>query len=170
MKIKYLFWNIYKKNLVGPVIQVILENNVDIVALAEAENLDISSLINALYLHGCQWKAVEVCPGPEIRLLAKKEVHISAHIEEKRYSSYKLFSGEAMYLLHVVHLHSPTNLEKSARYDKILSVSRILRKIEDDLYRNEECKSMIVGDFNLQPDSRGVSGIYGFNATGLLRF
>lgn len=58
--------------------QVILENEIDLVALAEAENLDLISLVNAL---------------------------------------------------------------------------------------NEEYKSIIVGDFNLQPYSRGVSGIYGFNAT-----
>lgn len=145
--------------------QVILENNVDVLALAEAEKLDINSLINSLKLHGYRWKTVEVCPGPDIRLLAKREVSISVHIEDKRFSSYKLFSGQTMYLLHVVHLHSSLHLAESARYDKILNVSRVLKKIEDDLFRNEEYKSMIVGDFNLQPYSRGVSGIYGFNAT-----
>lgn len=142
-----------------------MENKIDIVAFAEAENLDIISLVNTLHLHEYQWKAVEVCPGSDIRLLAKKEVHISAHKEEKRFSSYKLYLDKTMYLLHVVHLHSPTNLEESARYDKVLNVRRVLGKIEDDLYRNEEYKSIIVGDFNLQPYSRGVSGIYGFNAT-----
>lgn len=134
-------------------------------ALAEAGRLDIKSLLNALKLRGHQWKTVEVCPGVDIRLLAKREVHVSVHQEEKRFSSYKIYVGEVMYLLHVVHLPSPVKLEESARDDKALNISRVLRKIEEGLYGDDECKSMVVGDFNLQPYSRGISGVYGFNAT-----
>lgn len=142
-----------------------MENNIDVVALVEVGQLEIKNLLDSLKLQGCQWKTVEVCPKEDIRLLAKKEVSISVHQEENRYSSYKIFIGEEIYLLHVVHLPSPTKLEESARYDKALTISRLLRKIEKNLYGNDEYKSMIVGDFNLQPYSRGVAGVYGFNAT-----
>jgi hypothetical protein len=43
-----LFWNIAEKNLIDPLIQIILENKADVVALAEAGQLDINSLLNAL--------------------------------------------------------------------------------------------------------------------------
>ena len=165
VKIKYLFWNIYKKNLVGPVIQLILENNIDIVALAEAERLDTASVLRILKQQGILWKSVEVDAGMDIRLFVKNDLDISVHREEKRFSSYKIYTGELMYLLHVVHFSSPVRQEESIRSDKAINISRMLRKTEEGLFKNEEFKSMIVGDFNLQPYARGISGVHGFNAT-----
>ncbi len=142
-----------------------MENQADVVALAEAEQLDIKYLLSALKQQGHYWKLVEICSNRGIRLIAKKEVAISAHMEEKRFSSYTMQVGKDMYLLHVVHLPSPTKLEENARSDKAVNFSRVLRKMEEGLYGKDECKSLVVGDFNLQPYSRGISGVYGFNAT-----
>lgn len=142
-----------------------MENSIDVVALAEAEQLDIKSILNSLNGQGYEWKTVEVCPDGDIRLLSKKDVRISVHQEEQRFSSYKLYVNGEMYLLHVVHLPSPLNLEENARNDKAINISRILGKIEKDLYGSNEWRTLIIGDFNLQPYSRGISGVYGFNAT-----
>ena len=42
----------YNKNLIGPLQDLILENQTDIVALAEAKKIDITSLINSLKTNG----------------------------------------------------------------------------------------------------------------------
>ena len=149
----------------GSLSQVILENNIDIVALAESENLDIRSLINELKLQGQNWKLIEICPISDIRLLAKQTLRISVHQEEKRFSAYKVLDGEEMYLLNVVHLSSAMHLEEEARNARAISISQVLRKVEESVFVNSEYKSIIVGDFNLQPYSQGISGVYGFNAT-----
>lgn len=164
-KIKYLFWNIYRKNLIGPLLQIILENDLDIVALAETENLDIKSLINSLSIQEQEWKVIEICPVANIRVLAKRNVHISVHQEDKRFTSYKVFEDKGMYLFHVVHLSSPMYLEESARNIRAINVSQVLRKIEEMIFGDSEYKSIIIGDFNLQPYSQGLSSVHGFNAT-----
>lgn len=155
----------YKKNLIGPLIQIILENVVDIVALAETDNLDMQGVINVLKSQDQEWKVLEICPEATIRVLAKRNIHISVHKEEKRFASYKIFEGEEIYLFNVVHLSSPMYLEENARDQRAVNISRVLRKIEDGVFANSECKSIVVGDFNLQPYSLGISSVHGFNAT-----
>lgn len=165
LKIKYLFWNVYKKNLIGPLLQVILENDIDIVALVETQNLDIQGLINSLKLQYQEWKSVEICPEGDIRVLAKTNVHITPHKEDKRFATYKIDNEKEVYLFNVVHLSSPMFMEESARDIRAINVSRILLKMEEDIFKDSEFKSIIVGDFNLQPYSQGISSVYGFNAT-----
>lgn len=41
MIIRYLFWNVNRKNLAQELVAIVLENKIDIVMVAEAENLDI---------------------------------------------------------------------------------------------------------------------------------
>lgn len=86
----------YKKNLIGPLIQIILENVVDIVALVETDNLDMQGVINALKLQAQEWKVLEICPEADIRVLAKRNIHISVQKEDKRYASYKIFEGDQL--------------------------------------------------------------------------
>lgn len=160
-----MFWNLYKKNLIGPLIQIILENVVDIVALVETDNLDMQGVINALKLQAQEWKVLEICPEADIRVLAKRNIHISVQKEDKRYASYKIFEGEEIYLFNVVHLSSPMYLEENARDQRAVNISRVLRKIEEGVFADSECKSIVVGDFNLQPYSLGISSVHGFNAT-----
>lgn len=163
--IKYIFWNIKNRNLIGPIAQVILENDIDIVALVEAKSLDIQGLFNELLLNGQSWKKVEICPESDIKLLAKCDIHISTHREEKRLSVYKLYNGEELYLLNVLHLDSAMHLDEIARSVKASRVNQMLCKIEESIFGKQKYKTITVGDFNLQPYSQGIAGYYGFNAT-----
>lgn len=81
---------LYQKNLIGPLLQVILENNIDIAALVETETLDISTLINALKFQSQDWKVLEILPETDIKVLAKTNVPISVHREDKHFVSYKI--------------------------------------------------------------------------------
>ena len=160
-----MFWNVYKKNLIAPLLQVILENDIDIVALAETENLDIQGVIHSLALQSQDWKVLKIYPESDIRVLTRMYKHISVHREDKRFASYKIFDGKEIFLLHVVHLASPMHLKECARDLRAVNISQVLRKIEDGIFSGSEYKSIVVGDFNLQPYSQGISSIHGFNAT-----
>lgn len=163
--IKYLFWNLQKKNLIGPLVQIILENSIDIVALIETEKIDLQGVINSLKMQSQEWRVLEVCPKAPMRVLAKAGIKISVHTEEKRFSSYRIKENKEVYLLNVVHLPSPIYLEEPARDMNAMRISQLLEKVEENIFSDLEYKSIVVGDFNLQPYSLGVSGVNGFNAT-----
>ena len=48
--------------IIGPLLQVILENNIDIAALVETETLDVAALLNSLKLQSQDWKLLELLP------------------------------------------------------------------------------------------------------------
>lgn len=162
---KYLLWNIYGKNLIGPLIQVIIENEIDVVALIETKKIELDTVINQLNLKGCRWKKLEFCPNADIRLIVKDEINVSIHCEEKHYNTYKIKQNEELLLLTVVHLSSAMYKSEEARSSRAEDVSNVIRKIEEELFGENEYKSIVIGDFNLQPYSRGIIGAYGFNAT-----
>lgn len=165
VNIKYIFWNIKGKNLFEPIVQLILENNIDIIALTETNLLDVHCLINELRLNDQDWKLVEICPVSDIKLLAKWDIRIGVHQEAKRFSTYKLYNENDLYLLNVLHLDSAMYKDEYARSQKATNISQILRKTEESMFKNQEYKTITIGDFNLQPYSQGVIGYYGFNAT-----
>ena len=163
--IKYLFWNIYKKNLCIPIRELLIENGIDIIALVETENLDKEYLIEELYKKGQEWKVAEILPQFNLKLLVKKRVRINVVKEEKHFSCYKIFENEDMFLLYVVHLPSAMYRDEQARSRFAISLSEVMRKIEKETFEEKEYKSIVVGDFNLQPYSVGIAGTDGFNAT-----
>ncbi|TQI66187.1 hypothetical protein LY85_0846 [Clostridium sp. KNHs216] len=133
--------------------------------LAECSHLDIQGLINQLKSSGHNWKLIEICPIGDIRLLAKQSVSISVVKEEKHYSCYKLIDKGVTHMLFTVHLISGMYKNEDARSQRACNTSVVLQKIEQDVFAGQELKSIIVGDFNLQPYSQGIAGAFGFNAT-----
>lgn len=164
--IKVLFWNLYNKNLISPLIDLIKENETDVVTLAEAVNLDISILLNYLKLNGDEWKDIQISSTNDIRVLAKKEINIIPFKEESHYSIYKIKKNEDVNcLLVVVHLISKMNKSNEAQYNRAYNISRELCKYEQEFFGESERRTIIVGDFNMQPYESGVCSGYGFNAT-----
>ncbi len=144
---------------------MIIENDIDIVALVETDALDVQGVLNSLKLQSQDWKLSEICPETNIKILTKSKVHISVHKEDKNFATYKISEREETFLFHVVHFPSPLRLEECARDMRAINVSQVLRKIEEGIFDKSECKSIIVGDFNLQPYSQGIASVHGFNAT-----
>ena len=97
--------------------------------------------------------------------MSKTNIHIMPHKEDKRFATYKIVNEKEFYLFFVVHLSSPMFMEECARDVRAINVSRVLLKMEQDIFKDSEFRSIIVGDFNLQPYSQGISSVYGFNAT-----
>lgn len=63
---KYLFWNINKKNLAQELIKIVFENHIDILMLAEAENLDVAYLISGLKKLGRWFKKKKYYQNKEV--------------------------------------------------------------------------------------------------------
>ena len=144
---------------------MILEYQIDIAAFVECDNLDVPSLIDILTNSNQQWKLIEVYPNSDIRLIAKKSIQISVIKEERHYSIFSIKNQTDIFLLIIVHLASGLYLEESARDTRAGNISRLLQKKEQEIFKQDNFKSIIVGDFNLQPYSRGIIGVNEFNAT-----
>lgn len=144
---------------------MITENKIDICAFAECDTLDTKSLINQLKILGEDWKLIEIFPIGNHKLISKQLINISVIKEEKHFSSYKIIDKGVTVLLNVVHLISAMQKDEKARNRRADNVSDLIRKIEETVFRADEFKSIVVGDFNLQPYSQGIAGVFGFNAT-----
>mgnify|MGYP001025613030 CR=1 FL=1 len=117
-------------------------------------------------MKGENWKLVEIYRNSKLRLFCKKSIKISPRKENKNYSSYKIMdSNEEIILLNIIHLTSAMYKDEESRNERARTTSDELRKIEEEIFGDSEYKSIVMGDFNLQPYSRGISGIWGFNAT-----
>lgn len=164
--INILFWNIYKKNLINVLAEIIMENQIDIIAMAECENLDVQTLLNHLHAREYFMKLVEICPENEdIKVLAKNCIKITPKEENKRFSTYQVWNNEDLVLLSVLHLDSGLFKEESARNIRAERISKQIEKIELEVYGDNERKGIVIGDFNLQPYSDGIANVFSFNAT-----
>lgn len=169
--IKCLFWNINKKNLVQEVVESSLENEIDVIMLAEAENLDSQYLLGQMARHGRKFTRKELMPKNKgLMLFSGEAVKVCAYKEEKHFSVYKVHDVRWNYLLVVLHLTSAMFKNESARAQKTNIISREINKLEE-LCKEEAKKAgendygtIVAGDFNLQPFSDGIIGVYGFNA------
>lgn len=165
-KIKYLFWNMYNKNLISPLLDLVLENQTDIVTLAEAKKLDIVSLINHLKTNGDEWYDIQISTKNDIRVIAKKGIDLIPVKEESHYSIYKIKKNNIIdCLLVVVHLLSKMSKSNEVQNNRANDVARELSKYEQEIFGIGEKRTIIVGDFNMQPYEAGICSGYGFNAT-----
>jgi len=127
--------------------------------------LDAQSLLNQLKSLGEDWKLIEIYPIGNLKLFSKQMIDISVIKEDKHFSSYKIIEKEVTLLLNIVHLTSGLHKDEPARNRRADNVSDLIRKLEEDIFHADEFRSIVVGDFNLQPYSQGVAGVFGFNAT-----
>lgn len=171
MRIRYIFWNIQKKNLAQEFAEAILENRIGAAVAAEAGNLDIPYLLELLAAKGKEYTHRKISPkGKGLALLAEKGLDISVYREEKQYIVYKVREDKRKYLLFAAHLSSAMYLSESARSQRAGDLSRIFMKIEHECNKEapkqaeETYSAVVVGDFNLHPFSDGIIGMHGFHA------
>lgn len=151
--------------MIKSLLEVVIENAIDILATTETESLDTDTLVSEISRKGVKWKLVELVPSSNIKLFAKDTVNIVPIKEEKHFSCYKINENKQAYLLFVVHLSSAMFKDERARSSRAMRLSDYFQKIEEETFKNEEYKSIILGDFNLQPFSEGIASAHGFNAT-----
>lgn len=102
-----------------------------------------------------------------IVVLAKKECKLDIIQEERHLSVCRVNVFGEKYLLFIVHLTSAVHKEESARNDRLLRISGDIENLEKEESKELEdlISSVVVGDFNLHPYSRGIIGAGGLNAT-----
>lgn len=160
-----LFWNIQKKPLLHRVARIAASQTVDIVLLTECVQTD-AELLTALNGGG---KGSFRCPrrqNDRFRVASK----FSANVFGERYtdasrrlSVYELKTHPtAPLLLALVHLVSGAQWEDRVhRNGAAAEVAGDLRQFES---KRGHARTVVVGDFNLNPFDDGLVGVYGFHS------
>lgn len=164
----YLFWNVNKNKRINNVIKdVIIDNDCDVIALAEYED-DLNSLIKDLYSEGYNFYPLDQIGCKRIQIITKfKPKQIKFRHDRDKYTI-KTIPHETHNEINIVflHLQSKTNDEHDeARAFELLNIKNNLEKIEEQ-YDNK--KSIIVGDFNMNPFERpmvSASGIHSLSSS-----
>ena len=147
---------------------LIQERQPDLLILCEAAKLDSDSFLSSLAALGEEWKPLELCPKGDIRFFARASLNASIHEEESRNSSCILHCRGSEILVHALHLKSRTNNSIGSLSSDAQLIAEKLADIERNFFcgvNPEKYKTLVVGDFNLQPYDRGIAGINAFNAT-----
>lgn len=148
-----------------------MENNLDVIIVAEAENLDIPYLLYRLDEAGKTFEQKAVLPKKVgLMLFASINLSVTTYKEETHFTAYKVQENGKNYLLFATHFSSAMFASESARSQRANDLCRVIQKLET-ICNIEAAKTgestyntVIVGDFNLQPFSDGIIGMHGFNA------
>lgn len=138
------------------------ENDIDILILAEHENLDKTILISRFSDLDLNYKFEIYDIKSKVLVIRKSNVKCSVIKDGFRYSAYKIeLKNRIELLLFAVHL--PSLLNKTDSEISMLStkLKTNFESIEKDYNIN---KSLVVGDFNMNPFCIGMVNSYGFNS------
>ena len=161
IKINFLYWNAKNNNISSYIVEACVENNVNLLILVEHKNIDIDYLIRKLKDNNLFFEVERVDKDSRILLLHNTKKQISIVRESKYYSAFIIKDEAEVYLIFALHLPSRYAEERS---DLNMYASQVMREFEQiEEERNTE-KSIVVGDFNMNPFDDGMVSSLGFNA------
>lgn len=161
MKINFLYCNTNNNNISSYIVEACLENKIDVLILAEYKNIDIDYLRRKLKENELYFKVEKIAPHSRILLLHNTKGQINVIKESKYYSTFNLKDKDERFLIFTLHLPSKYAQELS---DLNMYTSQILRESEQLEEQRKSEKSIVVGDFNMNPFVNGMIFALGFNA------
>lgn len=162
METSFVIWNTKRKSLYDQVSDLAHEQTADLIILIESTAVP-SQMINYLEIKTNQkfYYHKNTMQFENGHLYFKYEnSEVRTLTEHKRYSIKEIKTCSEIFNLVIVHLPSKNNWGNSADHDAMCTV--LIRDIDYFEKDNGHKKSIIVGDFNMNPFENGL-----INATGL---
>lgn len=161
MKINFLYWNANNNNISSYIVDACVEHKINVLIIAEHKNIDTGYLIRKLKDNHLFFQVERIDRDSRILLLHNTKKQINIIKESKYYSAFSIKDNSGIYLLFALHLPSRYHQESS---DLSMYASQVLREFEQlEGDRNTE-KSIVVGDFNMNPFDDGMVSALSFNA------
>ena len=154
-----LFWNVSKRSNAKIVEDLLKENDVDIALFAEYSLNGIDTVIQDLESDYDWHDGNGGCD--KITLIAKKEVKVSVTREHSRFTVYRCVVGSEQYIVIGVHLFDRINHGQMSRMVPINALNEFAAEAEKDAGHD---RTIIIGDFNLDPFEEEVIGKPALNA------
>lgn len=161
MEINFLYWNVANNNISLHIVDACVENNINILILAEHKNIDINYLLRKLKDKNLFYQVERVDKDSRILLLHNTKEQINVIKESRYYSVFNIKDRDKKYLIFAVHLPSRYKKERAHLNMYAAQISREFEQIEKE--RNTE-NSIVVGDFNMNPFDDGMVSAVSFNA------
>ncbi len=158
----YLFWNTNQKHVNNVLKELILGLKCDIIGLAEYTD-DIQELINELWIEGYYLYHVPQIGCDRIQILTKFEASTIKHFGEQSYYTVKKIPHDKYgdHIVAFVHLSSKLDAEAE---DNIVQLADLKASIEQAEAILDNKRTIIMGDFNMNPFERPMVGALGLHA------
>lgn len=159
---RLLFWNTNRNNVEDIVRSIVRHCSIDIIILAESE-LDDSHLLEELSID--TEECYSMAPGivDRLRIYSRFDPKNIEPIHDSSYIAIRniVNPSDPSFLLVAVHLPSKLYEEE---YDQIAMCFGIVKAIERAEQAVGHTRTILVGDFNLDPFESGIVGAEGFHA------
>lgn len=160
------FWNLNQKELSDYLVSLALDQDVDILVLAEAQERTIASfLLKSTFILASPFNRV-TANGDKLAILTTYAASVFEKKENlsgsNRWLIYEInLPGIFRFNLAAVHFHSKINWAKDSLALECVNFSRDISKVEGDTNSYE---TILIGDFNMNPFEDGVVAANGLNA------
>ena len=164
-ELNFLFWNLNRKNLVDEIRNIVFKHNIDILILAECSKLNVSELLSSLkekdrlFLPNHPFSQCE-----KIQIYSKFEAQFIAPYEETKRVTIRKLALPSFETINLVAVHLPdknTHSNDSQSANATLVADRVTRF---EMSKDNSDKTIIVGDFNMNPFEIGMIKADGFHA------
>ena len=173
MTLTFLFWNIFKKPLDRSLVSLCLKRGVDFLMLAESD-LDNGRLLDGLNRGDRQYWPVFAQhgrlaifarhPPPDIiKVHDIPKLDVTDRVSPKNSDAIFMRAeiGPHKFNLVLVHLRSKLRGEKIDQMEKVRNVNQRIRLFEK---KTKDERTLVVGDFNLDPFDEAIVMAMGFHA------
>jgi len=157
----FLFWNINWKPVSELIVALVEEHAIDVLMLAESD-IDQGHLLRSLNDRSHDFHFAPSAPAP-VQMFIGTPTYVVRNVDDgSRYSIRELRMPGCIAVL-VALLHLPSRLfvdERSQDFECTITAQSI-REAEARVGHE---RTLVVGDFNMDPFSAGIVGAAGFNA------
>ena len=162
-KLTFLFWNLYKNNIVLTLKEIIEHHDVDVVILAECSFRTEELVYSLNEKQSFYFPENGLAECKKIKIITKFHPKFLVPIyEEERFSIRKLIISDNEKIL-VAGVHIPDKSHDDAD-NQLMICQRLRGSIEKMEKEHSIDKTVVMGDFNMNPFERGLVSAIGLNA------
>ena len=161
-KLNFLFWNLNSKNLKEEVHNIVLHHDIDVVILAES-GIDQSDLLMTFNKKSVSFSANHPLSNcDKVQIFSKFDYHFIRPIEEDNRISVRRLELPLFENINIVALHLPDKSHQNdeSQAENVSLLAQKIKRFEDEF----DDKTIVIGDFNMNPFERGMIKANGFNA------
>jgi hypothetical protein len=160
-----LFWNLRKRDLGTFVATLAAEHEIDLIILAEPDNINNSDLVNGLSSQSGSTYRYHAFPGQErLRFFSRYPQSHFSLLEDSGGISARKVQPPGCHPLIMVAVHSPSQMHWHTIGDRLVLATRIREVLESVEKRQGHKRSFVVGDFNSDPFDEGLINSDGLHA------
>ncbi len=163
--LNFLFWNTNRKPLIKEIANIAKHNNIDVILLAE-HNLNDADLLLELNLENLNYEIPSlIFKNSKIKIITKFSTDLVIPVadeKDNRYTSFKIKISDSEEIL-VFGIHFPDNRNNKSESITAYAgeVARAIKSIEKE---KNLFKTVVIGDFNMNPYDKGMVDASSFHA------